>query len=332
MQKLFGDTGTQIIGTRHGEKLYETLMTVRSACAARTWVTISALQQITATLNYDKFVVKGEVHTMADEAYTSHNTNRLDVDGTVKKILTTDYVQEALKKLGGEARMNILITGAKGFVGKNLSAICATSRKVKTGHAQVCPIGEVYEYDLDTDPRLLDTYCAKADFVFNLAGVNRPKEQSEFMQGNFGFASTLLDTLKKHGNACPVMLSSSIQATLIAAMGKVIMVKASWPGKNCFSAMEKRLAQGAGIPFPEPVRQVVRPNYNSVVATFCNNIANDLPIQVNDPATELELVYIDNLVEEMLDAPGRERAPLYVLRAGYGGPDRWALLLRPHLA
>ena len=249
VQKLFGDTGTQIIGTRHGEKLYETLMTREERLRSEDMGHYFRVAADNRDLNYDKFVVKGEVHTMADEAYTSHNTNRLDVDGTVKKILTTDYVQEALKKLGGEARMNILITGAKGFVGKNL--VC-NLRNIAEGKNRTRPglsIGEVYEYDLDTDPALLDTYCAKADFVFNLAGVNRPKEQSEFMQGNFGFASTLLDTLKKHGNAWPghaVQLHSGDPHRPLWT--GVITAKANWPGKNCFSAMGKRdWCQGAGI-------------------------------------------------------------------------------------
>ena len=199
--------------------------------------------------------------------------------------------------------MNILITGAKGFVGKNL--VC-NLRNIAEGKNRTRPglsIGEIYEYDLDTDPALLDTYCAKADFVFNLAGVNRPKEQSEFMQGNFGFASTLLDTLKKHGNACPVMLSSSIQATLIGRYGQSDYGKSKLAGEELFFGYGKETgARVLVYRFPNLFGKWCRPNYNSVVATFCNNIANDLPIQVNDPATELELVYIDDLVEEMLDA------------------------------
>ena len=199
--------------------------------------------------------------------------------------------------------MNILITGAKGFVGKNL--VC-NLRNIAEGKNRTRPglsIGEIYEYDLDTDPALLDTYCAKADFVFNLAGVNRPKEQSEFMQGNFGFASTLLDTLKKHGNACPVMLSSSIQATLIGRYGQSDYGKSKLAGEELFFGYGKETgARVLVYRLPNLFGKWCRPNYNSVVATFCNNIANDLPIQVNDPTTELELVYIDDLVEEMLDA------------------------------
>ena len=198
--------------------------------------------------------------------------------------------------------MNILITGAKGFVGKNL---VWNLRNIQEGknRTRSLVIDEIMEYDIDTEPVLLDAYCAKADFVFNLAGVNRPKNQEEFMQGNFGFASTLLDTLKKHGNKCPVMLSSSIQATLIGRYGQSDYGKSKLAGEELFFAYSRE----TGAPvlvyrFPNLFGKWCRPNYNSAVATFCNNIANDLPIQVNDRATELELLYIDDLVEEMLDA------------------------------
>ena len=199
--------------------------------------------------------------------------------------------------------MNILVTGAKGFVGRNL---CENLKNIRDGKNRTRPalcVENVFEYDLDTDPALLDEYCAKADFVFNLAGVNRPKEQSEFMQGNFGFASTLLDTLKKHGNTCPVMLSSSIQATLIGRYGQSDYGKSKLAGEELFFAYAKE----TGAPvlvyrFPNLFGKWCRPNYNSAVATFCHNTAHDLPLTVNDPATELELLYIDDLVEEMLDA------------------------------
>lgn len=199
--------------------------------------------------------------------------------------------------------MNVLVTGAKGFVGKNL--VC-NLRNIAEGKNRTRPkltIGEIYEYDLDTDPALLDKFCAGADFVFNLAGVNRPKDQSEFMQGNFGFASDLLEKLKKHGNKCPVMLSSSIQATLIGRYGQSDYGKSKLAGEELFFDYSRE----TGAPvlvyrFPNLFGKWCRPNYNSVVATFCNNIANDLPIQVNDRSTELEFVYIDDLVEEMLDA------------------------------
>ena len=199
--------------------------------------------------------------------------------------------------------MNILITGAKGFVGKNL--VC-NLRNIMEGKNRTRPgiaIEAIFEYDIDTDPALLDEYCAQADFVFNLAGVNRPKENSEFMEGNFGFASTLLDTLRKHGNTCPVMLSSSIQATLIGRYGQSDYGKSKLAGEELFF----RYAQDTGAKvmvfrFPNLFGKWCRPNYNSAVATFCNNIANDLPITVNDRAIELELLYIDDLVEEMLDA------------------------------
>ena len=199
--------------------------------------------------------------------------------------------------------MNILVTGAKGFVGRNL---CENLKNIRDGKNRTRPalcVENVFEYDLDTDPALLDEYCAKADFVLNLAGVNRPKEQSEFMQGNFGFASTLLDTLKKHGNTRPVMLSSSIQATLIGRYGQSDYGKSKLAGEELFFAYAKE----TGAPvlvyrFPNLFGKWCRPNYNSAVATFCHNTAHDLPLTVNDPATELELLYIDDLVEEMLDA------------------------------
>ena len=199
--------------------------------------------------------------------------------------------------------MNILITGAKGFVGKNL--VC-NLRNIAEGKNRTRPalhIEEIFEYDLDTDPAQLEEFCAKADFVFNLAGVNRPKEQSEFMQGNFGFASTLLKTLKRHKNACPIMLSSSIQASLIGRYGQSDYGKSKLAGENLF--LDYGRETGARVlvyRFPNLFGKWCRPNYNSAVATFCNNIANDLPIQVNDRSTELELLYIDDLVEEMLDA------------------------------
>ena len=205
--------------------------------------------------------------------------------------------------MGGTQGMNVLVTGAKGFVGKNL--VC-NLRNIAEGKNRTRPkltIGEIYEYDLDTDPALLDKLCAGADFVFNLAGVNRPKDQSEFMEGNFGFASDLLEKLKKHGNKCPVMLSSSIQATLIGRYGQSDYGKSKLAGEELF--FEYSRETGAPIlvyRFPNLFGKWCRPNYNSVVATFCNNIANDLPIQVNDRSTELEFVYIDDLVEEMLDA------------------------------
>lgn len=199
--------------------------------------------------------------------------------------------------------MKILVTGAKGFVGKNL---CAQLKNIKDGKARCygdLSVTEVYEYDLDSTPEELDRWCKDCDFVFNLAGVNRPKNQEEFMQGNFGFASTLLDTLKKHGNKCPVMLSSSIQATLSGRFGTSEYGKSKKAGEELF--FDYGIETGAKVlvyRFPNLYGKWCRPNYNSAVATFCNNIANDLPIQVNDPNVELELLYIDDLVEEMIDA------------------------------
>ncbi len=198
--------------------------------------------------------------------------------------------------------MNVLITGAKGFVGRNLTENLKTIRDGKNRTRNLV-INEIYEYDIDTDPVLLKEYCQKADFVFNLAGVNRPQNQEEFMQGNFGFASTLLDTLKECGNTCPVMLSSSIQATLIGRYGQSDYGKSKLAGEELFFQYGKDTgAKVLVYRFPNLFGKWCRPNYNSAVATFCNNIANDLPIQVNDPAVQLELLYIDDLVDEILDA------------------------------
>lgn len=197
--------------------------------------------------------------------------------------------------------MKILITGAKGFVGKNL---VENLKNIKEGKNRTrdLKIDEIFEYDIDTDPSLLDGFCKEADFVFNLAGVNRPKDQSEFMEGNFGFASTLLETLKKYKNNCPVMLSSSIQATLIGRYGESDYGKSKLAGEELFFNYSKETGAKVLIyRFPNLFGKWCRPNYNSAVATFCNNIANDLPIQVNDRNTKLELLYIDDLVEEMLD-------------------------------
>ena len=203
--------------------------------------------------------------------------------------------------------MNILVTGAKGFVGRNL---CESLKNIRDGKDRTHPglaIGEIYEYDIDTDAALLDEYCAKADFVFNLAGVNRPENLDEFMQGNFDFASELLDCLKMADNKCPVMLSSSIQATLIGRYDGVYG-RSKRAGEDLFFSYAKETgAKVLVYRFPNLFGKWCRPNYNSVVATFCHNIANDLPITVNDPAVDLELLYIDDLVDEMLLAlEGRE--------------------------
>ena len=198
--------------------------------------------------------------------------------------------------------MNILVTGAKGFVGRNL---CASLYNVRDGKDKTRPnlsIGEIFEYDLDTDPVLLDEYCAKTDFVFNLAGVNRPQNPEEFMQGNFGFASALLDTLKKHKNTCPVMISSSIQATCIGRYDSEYGRSKKAGEELIFAYGIETGAKVLVYRFPNLFGKWCRPNYNSAVATFCNNIANDLPITVNDRNVQLELLYIDDLVTEMLDA------------------------------
>ena len=207
--------------------------------------------------------------------------------------------------------MKILVTGAKGFVGRNL---CAQLRNIRDGKARcygIAPAGqgtagtpsvdEVLEYDISSTPEELDRWCAEADFVFNLAGVNRPKDQEEFMKGNFGFAGTLLDTLKRHGNRCPVMLSSSAQASLAGRFGNSEYGRSKKAGEDLF--LEYGRETGARVlvyRFPNLYGKWCRPNYNSAVATFCNNIANGLPIQVNDPGVELELLYIDDLVDEMI--------------------------------
>lgn len=196
--------------------------------------------------------------------------------------------------------MKVLVTGAKGFVGKNF---CAQLNNIKDGKAKNYPvqIEEVFEYDIDSTPEDLERYCKEADFVFNLAGVNRPDNPEDFRKGNFGFASTLLDTLKKHGNTCPVMLSSSIQATLIGRYAGHPYGESKKAGEELFFGYANETgAKVLVYRFPNLFGKWCRPNYNSAVATFCNNIANDLPIQVNDPAVELELLYIDDLVEEMI--------------------------------
>ncbi|MCF0193807.1 MAG: SDR family oxidoreductase [Bacteroidaceae bacterium] len=199
--------------------------------------------------------------------------------------------------------MKILVTGAKGFVGRNL---CAQLNNIRDGKARCygdLTIEAVYEFDLGNTPEQLDRWCADCDFVFNLAGVNRPQNTEEFMQGNFGFASTLLDTLKAHHNTCPVMLSSSIQATLAGRFGTSEYGKSKKAGEELFFDYARETgARVLVYRFPNLYGKWCRPNYNSAVATFCHNIAHDLPIQVNDPTVEMELLYIDDLVEEMISA------------------------------
>ncbi len=196
--------------------------------------------------------------------------------------------------------MKILVTGAKGFVGKNL---CAQLKNIRDGKARNygVTVSEVFVYDLDSTPEELDAWCTCADFVFNLAGVNRPQNQEEVMAGNFGFASTLLDTLKKHGNTCPVMLSSSQQASLTGRFGNSEYGRSKKAGEDLF--LQYGAETGARVlvyRFPNLFGKWCRPNYNSAVATFCNAVANDLPYTVNDPSVELELLYIDDLVDEMI--------------------------------
>lgn len=199
--------------------------------------------------------------------------------------------------------MKILVTGAKGFVGKNL---CCQLNNIKEGKARCygdLQVDEVFEYDIDSTPEQLDSWCGECDFVFNLAGVNRPKDNDEFMKGNFGFASTLLDTLKKYHNTCPVMLSSSQQASLTGRFGNSEYGRSKKAGEDLF--LEYGKETGAKVlvyRFPNLYGKWCRPNYNSAIATFCNNIANDLPIQVNDRSVQMEVLYIDDLVEEMICA------------------------------
>jgi NAD dependent epimerase/dehydratase family. len=199
--------------------------------------------------------------------------------------------------------MKILVTGANGFVGKNL---CAQLKNIQEG--KVCCYGDlninsVYEYDINSTVEQLDTYCQDCDFVFNLAGVNRPKEQDEFMKGNFGFASILLDTLKRHKNNCPVMISSSIQATLTGRFGTSEYGKSKKAGEELVFLYGKETGSKVLVyRFPNLFGKWCRPNYNSAIATFCSNMANDLPITVSDPNVVLELLYIDDLIDEMVAA------------------------------
>lgn len=204
-------------------------------------------------------------------------------------------------------KMKILVTGARGFVGKNL---CAALKNVRDGKDRTRPgvtVDEIFEYDVDTDPRLLDDYCARADFIFHLAGVNRPVDPSEYMRGNFGFTEKLLDTLKKHGNTCPIMIASSIQATCIGRYDSEYGRSKRAGEQLVFDYAKSTGARVLVYRLPNLFGKWCRPNYNSVVATFCNNIANDLSVTVTDPAIQLDLVYIDDLIDELfLALQGKE--------------------------
>ncbi len=213
--------------------------------------------------------------------------------------------------------MNILVTGAAGFMGKNLIENLKNLRDGKNRTRPNISIGKIYEYDRDSTPEDLKRFCADCDFVFHLAGVNRPKNPEEFYQGNFGFSGTLLDTLKKHNNKCPVMVSSSVQASLSGRFGTSDYGKSKLEGENLFFAYQQESGAKALVyRFPNVVGKWVVPNYNSAVATFCHNIANDLPITVNSRETELELLFIEDLIEEMFDAlEGKEN------RCEFGGVE-----------
>ena len=226
--------------------------------------------------------------------------------------------------------MKILVTGAMGFVGKNL---CAQLNNIKEGKARWygdVQIDAVYEYDLDSTPEQLDEWCRDCDFVFNLAGVNRPQDPKEFMEGNFGFATTLLNTLKKYKNNCPVMISSSIQATLAGRFGTSEYGKSKKAGEELMFEYGKETgAKVLVYRFPNLFGKWCRPNYNSAIATFCYNIANDLPIQVNDRSVEMELLYVDDLVDEMIASlSGNEHRCIYdelepvaVEKSSFSGED-----------
>ena len=207
--------------------------------------------------------------------------------------------------------MNILITGANGFVGRNLTAALENIRAGKDRTHPALTVEEIFGFDVDTDPSLLADYCARADFVFHMAGVNRPQDPADFMRGNFGFSSTLLETLKRCGNRCPLVLSSSTQASLEGRFAGSVYGESKRAGEELFFSY----AAECGAPvyvyrFPNLFGKWCRPNYNSAIATFCHNVANDLPIQVNDPTVEMDIVYIDDLIDEMLraleDAPTRQ--------------------------
>lgn len=193
--------------------------------------------------------------------------------------------------------MNILITGAKGFVGRNLAEALKNIRDGKD-RSRTTAVGDIYEYDIDTDPQALDNFCKNADFIYHLAGVNRPKNEKEFMEGNFGFTSTLLDTLKKHNSKAPVLITSSIQASLDNPYGR---------SKKAGEELIFQYGKENGVKtfvyrFPNVFGKWCRPNYNSAVATFCYNIAHDLPITVNDRSHMMTLIYIDDVISELLNA------------------------------
>ena len=290
------DLGTTIIGTRHGEKLFEVLVTAEEMMRAEDLPGFFRIPADNRDLNYDNYFSKGNPEFGKIEQYTSHNTHRLNVE-EMKQLLLK------LKLFGGNLLMNVLITGANGFVGKNLTQRLSTIKDRRDRTRPALQIEEILLCTRDTSAETLAGYCQKADFVVHLAGVNRPQDPGEFAAGNTDFTRTLLEMLRKSGNRCPVLLSSSIQASLTGRYA------GSPYGQSKKAAEELLLAYGeetgaAGMIYrlPNLFGKWCRPNYNSAVATFCHHIAREEPITVSDPAVELELVYIDDLIDEILDA------------------------------
>ena len=320
VQRLFGDTGTKIIGTRHGEKLYETLMTREERLRSEDMGGYYRVAADSRDLNYDKFVVDraGPYHgggVLHQPQYHASGRGRNDKKDPQHRLCAAGAegsrcggaVRKGRKSGGSEQKkggkrnpMNILITGSGGFV-ENLTESLKNIRDGKD-RTRNLNIGEILEYHHDMSSAVLAEYCGRADFVFHLAGVNRPESPEEFQEGNAGFTEKLLNTLKEQNNPCLVLLSSSIQATGIGRYGKSDYGRSKRAGeKLVFQYGKETGAPVLVYRFPNLFGKWCRPNYNSVIATFCHNIARNLPITVSDPSAELELLYIDDLVSAMLD-------------------------------